>query len=194
VRLLALVLLCACSFDHAAPASQQDAPTATSDGPNAKLDAAPTDARPVDTGNVDGCAAAPPGCTAFSCSGSSSCYYFCGGSSPSAQRSWFGARDACAPSLGCLVTINSQAEHECIVAQTNPVYPDNVWIGLRQTMNASEPSGGWGWECGTTAYSAWAQNEPNDINGGEDCGILATGGDFNDATCFRDARYVCELP
>lgn len=120
----------------------------------------------------------------------------CGGT-PGGARSWSSAQGSCANGgLGCLATINDQAEQDCITAQTSPVYPDNVWFGFHQSMMGSEPAGGWSWQCGTSSYvyPAWGQFEPNNQGGNEDCGVLATGGGWNDADCALDERYVCELP
>ena len=167
-----------------------DMATATSDAPSdGAIDAMP-DARV--------CPAAPSGCVAFVCGGSASCYYVCGSPTSSTGRlPWPDARDACASKqLGCLVTINNQAEQDCVALGSAPVYPNTVWFGFRQSSTGSEPAGGWSWECGTSSYAspAWGSFEPNDQNDDEDCGSLTTGGGWNDANCDDDMRYVCELP
>jgi hypothetical protein len=197
VRLIVVVVLSACSFEHGSPARRS-------------TDAAIVDAGVVHDGPNDGrvidatvvmpdakvCPQAPAGCSLFSCSGSTSCYFVCG-TSTSGQLSWGSARTRCTNAgIGCIVTINSQAEQECIATRTMPVYPDNVWFGLRQISTSNEPAGGWAWECGTSTYVApnWGGSEPNNQGGNEDCGILATGGGWNDGECDTPSRYVCELP
>ena len=189
MKALVVVVLCACSFEDGTLSAGGDAGTG---------DVPKSDARPIDAPSVDArvCPAAPPTCTAFTCAGSSSCYYACG-SSTIGKQTWTGARTSCANAgIGCIVTINDQAEQDCIAAQTMPVFPNNVWFGLRQDASGSEPQGGWDWECGssTYAYPEWGKAEPNDQGGMEDCGILATGGGWNDANCGGTARFVCELP
>jgi hypothetical protein len=144
------------------------------------------------------CPAAPPNCTLFKCSGSTSCYYTCGSStSTTGRRSWTSARDTCVSSaIGCLVTINNQAEQDCVAQQAAPVFPNVVWFGLRQSASGNEPDGGWAWECPPSMYApaAWGGTEPNDQGGDEDCGSMTTNGGWNDATCSDQTRYVCELP
>ena len=174
-----------------------DADVVTIDAPmmtDALVTPPPTDA-PTD---AKVCPPAPSNCRLFKCDGSTSCYYECGSrSSTTGRQTWSGARTSCtASALGCIVTINSQAEQDCVATQTDPVFPDNVWIGLRQSSGGSEPAGGWGWECPPSSYTypAWGGSEPNNQGGNEDCGILATGGGWNDGNCTTVARYVCELP
>ena len=144
------------------------------------------------------CPAAPPTCTAFKCAGSSRCYYVCGSSTSDTGRlPWSDARDACVNAhVGCIVTINSQAEQDCVAQQAAPVYPNTVWFGLVQSASGSEPAGGWGWACGPSSYVSpgWGSSEPNNQGGSEDCGSMTTGGGWNDAECGDDMRCVCELP
>jgi hypothetical protein len=194
------VALAACSLEHGAPATMMkpDDAAVTDDGPST-IDDAPIDGRMIDAAiamiDAKVCPPAAPGCSLFSCAGSTSCYYACG-TATTGQVSWTTARNTCTTfGMGCIVTINSQAEQDCIVARTNPVYPDNVWFGLRQSSTGAEPGGGWAWECppSTYVYPAWGMSEPNNQGGSEDCGILATGGDWNDAECTTQSRYVCEL-
>ena len=188
----------ACSFDTGFPPTPNPADDAgnVGDGPHvidARFDAfvAPPDAM----ADARVCPPAIGGCVLFKCNSSTSCYYRCGTSS-SGQVSWPTARNVCAQNgMGCIVTINSQLEQDCIAQNTNPVYPDNVWFGLRQSASGSEPAGGWGWECPPSQYASpsWGMYEPNNEGGDEDCGILATGGGWNDADCDTPSRFVCEL-
>ena len=137
------------------------------------------------------CPIAPRGCTGFTCAGSASCYYVC------EKEGWQPARGRCgSDGLGCLATINDAAENLCIHAATAPQFPDLVWFGWRQAANATEPGGGWGWECGTSTFVAgnWGQFEPNDLGGHEDCGAMGAGAAWIDGTCSTPLRYVCELP
>lgn len=138
------------------------------------------------------CPPAPSNCDLFTCAGSSHCYYICGKDD---KEPWGDGRDACVDNnLGCLATIEDAAENQCIVAATTPVFPNIVWTGYVQSSNGSEPSGGWGWQCGASSYVNWAGGEPNNLGGNEDCGALNTGGTWIDGGCNTSARWVCELP
>lgn len=156
---------------------------------DAAIDATPIDARE--------CPPPPPSCTAFSCPSSNSCYYQCG--TPTSDKlGWGDAQSSCeAAGLGCLVTIDNQAEQDCIAIQTMPMFPDAlVWFGFRQSPSGAEPAGGWEWACGNSNYvsPAWGEFEPNNFGGNEDCGALTNSGGWIDADCSIPARYVCELP
>ncbi|HEY5926870.1 MAG TPA: C-type lectin domain-containing protein [Kofleriaceae bacterium] len=200
MKLLVLVVATtACSYEYgwpSMPMSSDDADIVdgTATQSDASIDAfvAPPDVM------VDAkvCPPAPSGCALFKCNASTSCYYLCG-TSTSGQVGWATARNACANNgMGCIVTINNQTEQDCIAQRSQPVFPDNVWFGLRQSSSGSEPGGGWGWECGTSSYAtpAWGTSEPNNQGGNEDCGILSTGGGWNDGDCDTESRFVCELP
>jgi len=185
------VLAAGCSYHGRdtgdAASGQADSPPGTIDAPYD----APFDARPPDAA-VDArvCPSAPSGCVAFTC-GTASCYYAC------AARTWSAAQTRCQTAgVGCLATINDDAENLCITAATNPVFPDLVWFGFVQATGSVEPGGGWGWTCGSSSYTAanWGMFEPNDSGGNEDCGALNAGGVWIDGDCGTSLRFVCELP
>lgn len=150
------------------------------------LDASP-DASIAVSPDARECPPAPAGCTAFRCAATASCYYACSGSA-----SWSTAQSYCTQ-VGCLATIESLAEQECIAAATNPTNASAVWIGAFQST-PQEPDGGWMWACGATSYTNWSSYEPNDFSGNEDCAVMASGGHWYDTTCNSDRRFVCELP
>lgn len=156
---------------------------------------ATADARPLDAklpADARVCPAAPAGCVAFACTASSSCYYDCLG-----KQAWPNAASSCvSKGLGCIATIDDQAEQTCITTATVPMFPDIVWFGWKQAPGSPEPAGGWGWQCGTSAYVApnWGVGEPNNQGGHEDCGAMTGGGGWIDGDCSTQARYVCEIP
>lgn len=152
---------------------------------------APDDAAADAAVDARSCPTAPAGCTAFTCAGSTSCYYVCN------AQSWTSARDRCVSAdLGCLATIDSDAENTCIAGATNPTFPNVVWFGWRQSASGQEPAGGWGWECGSSSFVAgnWGDFEPNNSGGNEDCGAMAQGGAWIDGGCGTSLRFVCERP
>gem|GEM_PF-5969733 len=137
------------------------------------------------------CPAAPSGCTSFSCTSSTSCYYVCDAKTAAASEAQCESKG-----IGCLVTISDAAENACVATATQPQFPDLIWIGFTQASNASEPAGGWSWRCSDgTSFVApnWGGFEPNDEEG-EDCGAMADQGAWIDGDCLTTLRYVCELP
>jgi hypothetical protein len=181
-----LILVAGCSFN---PTTTPPDDGAVDDTPRDGTDDAAPDA-PVDA--LPACPAPPSGCTLFSCAGSTSCYYEC-----ARVSSYTEARDGCSSrALGCLTTIDSVEENACIAQQVAPVFNSKLmYFGFRQDAAAAEPAEGWGWECGTTGYTAgnWGDFEPNNA-GNEDCGLMIQDGAWIDGICGASAVYVCELP
>ena len=183
---MALLLCAACSFEHGIVQDASSADSASHD-----LDAAASDAMPDAPVDARVCPDMP-GCTTFRCASTSSCYYYCFAT----KHSWQRAQEECEELPGgCLVTINDQAEEDCIVANVMPMFVNFPWIGYRQPQNGSEPDGSWSFVCGTSTYAPpWAPNEPNEAQGGaEDCAGMAEDGWFDNG-CDDSGRYVCELP
>lgn len=194
-----IVLVAGCAFQVRANGTD-DAPVG-GDGPGSGTgsDASTPDAAidamvdaAVDATPLLPCPPAPTGCTSFTCS-PTACHYLC-----TDKRSWSSAQGKCASlGLGCLATIDDAAENTCITTNTLPVFGVGTapWFGWVQTAGASEPGGGWHWQCGTSTYvsPAWGQFEPTNTGGNEDCGMFVDGGGWIDADCSTNARYVCEL-
>lgn len=190
-----LLFACAsCKFEpgRLGPAIDDAPSDDNADGP--PIDA-PVDMKPPADARV--CPAAPATCTAFSCASSTSCYYICG-TATTGKQSYSGATGSCVNAgVGCIVTVNDQAENNCIAAATLPSFPSAlVWLGYEQASNGSEPGGGWSWRCGTSTFTAgnWGMFEPNDDGSGEDCALMNAGGAWLDGGCSGTARFVCELP
>lgn len=189
-RVAMIALAAACSFEHGVDPSlaRHDAPP---------IDTPPSDAAIDSWIDARACPPAPPTCVAFSCPSSPSCYYLCG-TSTTGKQNWTGAQASCMNAgVGCLATIDHQAEQDCIAIETAPSFPSAlVWFGFRQSSSGIEPAGDWGWECGTSSYvsPAWGGQEPNNSGGNEDCGVLTTSGGWMDVDCSGTARFVCELP
>ena len=99
---------------------------------------------------------------------------------------------------GHLVTIESQAELDWMLA--NLVF-DRPWIGLfhnTQSPNYSEPAGGWEWVTGEpTNFFNWASGEPNNTSGSggpEDYAEMFATGVWNDAELnhLATSQYIIE--
>jgi hypothetical protein len=106
---------------------------------------------------------------------------------------WTAARDDCAddlPGVTHLVIIGSAEEntHVEVISENR-----DIWIGLTD----ADDEGTWVDVLGAPkGFENWAFLEPNDggIGGGtEDCAELLDGsGQWNDAECGGNNRYVCE--
>lgn len=191
---LTALLAAGCGFEVRSGAPEDSAVTADSPpvGSDAAIDAPMIDAA-IDAPPLAACPAAPTGCTQFTCS-PTACHYVCND-----KREWTSARDRCVSlGLGCLATIADAAENTCITTATTPVFNAQtyVWFGFVQSASGMEPAGGWGWQCGTSSYTAgnWGSFEPNNTGGNEDCGLMIEGGAWIDGACSTMARYVCEFP
>ena len=184
-----IVLAAGCSFDpRTATPTGDGAPDDTTTSGDASSDAMPD--APIDA--LPACPSPPSGCTAFSCGGSTSCYYEC-----ERVSSYTAARDGCSTrGLGCLASIDGAPENTCIATQVAPVFDSKlVYFGFRQDSGGAEPNGGWGWECPASGFTAgnWGSFEPNN-DGNEDCGLMIQDGAWIDGTCTASGVYVCELP
>lgn len=92
-----------------------------------------------------------------------------------------------------LATIRSAEEQDQIEAMMDTSSVSNAWIGL--TDVGSE--GVFYWTSGIAlTYTNWAVDEPNNLDGFENCGIIEAGRDYawNDSDCALHLRdgFVCE--
>ena len=86
--------------------------------------------------------------------------------------------------------MNSQAEQQALASNVKR----DTWIGLyRDPKNRSR----WLWvDESLLTYTNWYTGEPNDKGGAEDCAELYSpfyGVKWNDKSCNRSVRYVCEI-
>lgn len=103
---------------------------------------------------------------------------------------------AFAQNLGAnLVSIQSQAENDCIVSSLvnlglNSV-SDVIWIGF----NDEAVEGAFVWyDQSPVTYTNWAAGEPNNSGGNEDCTQIYPNGGWNDLPCgIGNARSVIEV-
>ncbi|KAM4636293.1 uncharacterized protein O3C94_017464 isoform 2-T2 [Discoglossus pictus] len=69
-------------------------------------------------------------------------------------------------------------------------YDKTVWLGINDIQTEGSfryPSGEF------ISYSNWKTGEPNDHQGFEDCVIMLTTGEWNDATCSSKCITICEF-
>jgi Lectin C-type domain/Arylsulfotransferase (ASST)/Putative metal-binding motif len=102
--------------------------------------------------------------------------------------SWFTAQDACVSLGGDLVSIADSAENDTVAN----LAVGEAWIGF----NDQSVEGTFAWSNGDpVTFSSWANYEPNDWGGNEDCtGTNFAGtGLWNDYSCTTTLPFVCEL-
>lgn len=98
-------------------------------------------------------------------------------------RGWESAQARCQALGGELAALTDEAT-SLYVGQA----AGTAWIGLSD--GATE--GSWVWSDGTAlSFSAWAENEPNDSGGNEDC-AQTLGTVWNDVDCAREQAYLCQ--
>jgi hypothetical protein len=87
---------------------------------------------------------------------------------------------------GHLATITSSTENGFVASLLPPVVPNDIlfrswWLGGLQPDGSPEPAGNWQWVTGEPfAYTNWANNEPNNFDGGEDRLSVYQPGVWND--------------
>lgn len=102
---------------------------------------------------------------------------------------WNQAKEKCESFGGHLVTVTS-AEEQAVVAQLAAKAGKTVWIGATR---GSENS--YSWVTGeNSGYKNWAENEPNNYGGIENCAAMYAGGTWNDlAPDSGSAKgFICE--
>ena len=103
---------------------------------------------------------------------------------------WTQARDKCSDNGVYLVSFLS-ADEENKVRNGLGLTGTTFWIGA----NDREDEGKWKWTGGEAwGYTHWCGGEPNDNGwGGEDCGVMTTGGCWNDRDGGDRLKWgVCE--
>jgi len=138
------------------------------------------------------------------------CYHFL----PDVHVYWHTALDLCEEidKRSTLPTITSWTQNAFILdmmrAQSSlpPALQDNYWIGLYKTK---EGASRFQWISGESYdkhrhYNNWAQGEPSDTNGKEDCVEVYIrenknwnpyeAGEWNDAYCKGNNAVVCQMP
>jgi hypothetical protein len=111
------------------------------------------------------------------------------------QQTWDEARSTCQSLGGDLVVFDLPDEYIAVRGQFGSTFVDNSWIGY--TDAASE--GTWAWVTGVNGYMPgagefWAQGEPSNDYGNENCAQLYADGHANDTFCGNALPFVCEIP
>ncbi|XP_015417308.1 PREDICTED: regenerating islet-derived protein 3-alpha-like [Myotis davidii] len=115
-------------------------------------------------------------------------------------KSWFEANIACQkrPS-GFLVSVCSEAEASFLASLVKSIWNScpNVWIGIHDPTQGSEPNaGGWEWSNNDVLdYLAWEKNPATISNPGH-CGSLSRSSGhlkWIDYNCNQMLPYICKF-
>jgi hypothetical protein len=107
----------------------------------------------------------------------------------STHQPWAAHRAACQALGGDLASIHSAAENAAVLAITESA---GAWIGATDAVS----EGTWMWSDGTPwDYQTWADGQPDDWDGNEDCALMWASGAWNDGQCSdSDRGAVCRVP
>lgn len=98
---------------------------------------------------------------------------------------WAEALTSCQAWGGGLAVIDSAEEDEFLGAELEVAF----WIGASDRVQ----EGSMVWNGGAAiTFSHWAEGEPNDYAGREDCVVKTPDGSWNDLSCRDRNAYVCE--
>ncbi|KAL4231624.1 carbohydrate binding [Mactra antiquata] len=132
------------------------------------------------------------GCALGWLPGSTACYWFSNTSDPTQLKNWNDAKTVCeGKGNGAKLMIISDQNDLNFLTGELPYLAKTTkthWIGL-QSMTVGQ----WTWYTGdavNTALIQW-QQEPDNVAGIENCGILRMTGKFSDRDCSSNARYIC---
>ncbi|XP_077993429.1 macrophage mannose receptor 1-like isoform X2 [Glandiceps talaboti] len=117
------------------------------------------------------------------------CYFF-SFLSKVEDLSWIDSRTYCNSQGGELVSIHGQDESKWITTMIIDTDKNDWWIGLRRYRAVNL----YKWSDGTAQdYENWADMEPNDFNGQEECtSVYNRRGKWNDMHCAVKYPYICK--
>jgi hypothetical protein len=102
---------------------------------------------------------------------------------------WAQARMECEARGAELASVHSDMENQLIVGA--PAVGTSIWIGGNDLL----VEGTFEWADGSDwGYENWADTEPNDVNGDEDCALVLPGGEWNDDPCTGALVFACKAP
>eukprot|EP00058_Branchiostoma_floridae_P006983 XP_002592471.1 hypothetical protein BRAFLDRAFT_68957 [Branchiostoma floridae] len=95
--------------------------------------------------------------------------------------------------FGRLATAKDMATNSFLINLKNAQISGRFWFGLSD--RASE--GSWRWSDGNNlgSYTFWAQGEPNNVGGNEDCAEFwrpSRSNRWNDEPCSNNKYFICE--
>ncbi|XP_015519007.1 hemolymph lipopolysaccharide-binding protein-like [Neodiprion lecontei] len=110
--------------------------------------------------------------------------------------SWNQARITCEEEGGHLAIINSLAERDAVVTVLKAMNPNpvHVSLGFHDLYEEGHYVTIHGQTLARAGFNEWADGEPNNQYGPENCGAWHVSGGLNDEKCSVLLPFVCELP
>lgn len=103
------------------------------------------------------------------------------------RADWDIIRQECVDASADLATVTSDAELSFVL----PIIVRDTYLGGHDRT----VEGTWQWVTGEPwSYSNWADGEPNNTGGIEDCAEIHVNGEWNDCPCGTDNPALCERP
>ncbi|XP_046627140.1 hemolymph lipopolysaccharide-binding protein-like isoform X7 [Neodiprion virginianus] len=110
-------------------------------------------------------------------------------------HSWNQARITCEKEGGHLAIINSLAERDAVVTVLRATNPDfYVSLGFHDLYEEGHYVTIHGQTLARAGFNEWADGEPNNEDGPENCGSWHRNGGLNDHKCSVPLPFLCELP
>ncbi|XP_046433583.1 hemolymph lipopolysaccharide-binding protein-like isoform X2 [Neodiprion fabricii] len=110
--------------------------------------------------------------------------------------SWNQARKTCEEEGGHLAIINSLAERDAVVTVLKAMKPNPQYVnlGFHDLYEEGHYVTIHGQNLTRAGFNEWANGEPNNDYGSENCGSLHFSGGLNDHKCNEPHSFICELP
>ncbi|XP_076223817.1 hemolymph lipopolysaccharide-binding protein-like [Nomia melanderi] len=109
---------------------------------------------------------------------------------------WNAARQACLNDGGHLAVVNSLAEERVLVNLLQSANFVEAWVGIHDQFE----EGDWitlsGESLERAGYDKWSNlwpNEPDNLNGNQNCGTLRKEAAYDDVDCNLHHPYICEI-
>lgn len=105
-------------------------------------------------------------------------------------KTWPDAQKYCRDEFTDLATIDGMEDMKIIIGSVDHNDNGAVWIGLKKNGDKQ-----WHWSLPEREYSKlstfWNEDEPNDMNGNENCVLMTSTGKWIDITCERQLSSIC---
>ncbi|XP_046466573.1 hemolymph lipopolysaccharide-binding protein-like [Neodiprion pinetum] len=114
---------------------------------------------------------------------------------------WNDARMTCEEEGGHLAILNSIAEAKVVTElfkKSSPItgspHPDFASIGFHDLYREGQYVTIHGQTLAKAGFGEWADGQPDNSGGAENCGSLHKSGGLNDINCGTQFGFICELP
>ncbi|XP_043249693.1 hemolymph lipopolysaccharide-binding protein-like isoform X2 [Colletes gigas] len=112
------------------------------------------------------------------------------------RLTWNAARASCARDGGHLAVINSLAEEAVLLRVLREANVVEAWIGIHDLFEEGEWVTLTGELLEEAGYDNWTTafpNEPDNLGGNQNCGVLLKVGGIDDVVCTLNHMYICEI-